>query len=89
MRQQRAEFSMLRIVVNINVWIRILLRGRTTLPILSAWQADRFQLITSQALLVSSWQILQQTYEVDDSPPVTGHYLTRSSQVSLGEDTTG
>ncbi len=42
---------MLRIVVDTNVWIRILLRGRATLPVLSAWQAGLFQLVTSQALL--------------------------------------
>ena len=42
---------MLRIVVDTNLWIRILLRGRATLPILTAWQADQFQLITSQPLL--------------------------------------
>ena len=42
---------MLRIVVDTNLWIRILLRGRATLPILTAWHADQFQLITSQPLL--------------------------------------
>ncbi len=42
---------MLRIVVDTNIWIRILLRGRVTLPILTAWQAQQFQLITSHALL--------------------------------------
>ncbi len=42
---------MLRIVLDTNIWIRILLRGRVTLPILSFWQGNRFQLITSQALL--------------------------------------
>ncbi len=42
---------MLRIVVDTNVWIRILLRGRITMPILAAWQAGQFQLITSQPLL--------------------------------------
>ncbi len=42
---------MLRIVIDTNVWIRILLRGRVTLPILTAWQTERFQLITSHALL--------------------------------------
>ena len=42
---------MLRIVIDTNIWIRILLRGRTTLPIMNAWQADLFQLITSLALL--------------------------------------
>lgn len=42
---------MLRIVIDTNIWIRILLRGRVTLPILNAWQAGGFQLITSHALL--------------------------------------
>lgn len=42
---------MLRIVIDTNIWIRILLRGRVTLPILSLWQGSRFQLITRQALL--------------------------------------
>jgi len=50
---------MLRIVIDTNIWIRILLRGEVTLPILTEWQAKRFQLITSQALLDeydSIWQ---------------------------------
>lgn len=42
---------MLRIVIDTNIWIRILLRGRVSLPILIAWQAKGFQLITSHALL--------------------------------------
>lgn len=42
---------MLRIVVDTNIWIRVLLRGRITLPIMNAWQDDQFLLITSQALL--------------------------------------
>ncbi|MBE2202184.1 MAG: putative toxin-antitoxin system toxin component, PIN family [Anaerolinea sp.] len=42
---------MLRIVIDTNIWIRILLRGRVTLPILNLWQNHQFQLITSQALL--------------------------------------
>ena len=42
---------MLRIVIDTNIWIRILLRGRLTLPILSAWHVGHFQLITSESLL--------------------------------------
>ena len=42
---------MLRLVIDTNIWIRILLRGRITLPILTIWQANQFQLVTSQALL--------------------------------------
>lgn len=42
---------MLHVVIDTNIWIRILLRGQTTLPILIAWQQRQFQLVTSQALL--------------------------------------
>lgn len=42
---------MLQIVIDTNIWIRILLGGSVTLPILSAWQTERFQLISSHALL--------------------------------------
>jgi putative PIN family toxin of toxin-antitoxin system len=50
---------MLRLVIDTNIWIRILLRGRVTLPILNLWQTNQFQLITSQALLdefANVWQ---------------------------------
>ncbi|MCA9979729.1 MAG: putative toxin-antitoxin system toxin component, PIN family [Anaerolineales bacterium] len=42
---------MLRIVIDTNIWLRILLGGRVTLPVLTAWQMNKFQLVTSQALL--------------------------------------
>ena len=42
---------MLRIVIDTNLWIRILLHGRVTLPVLNAWQAKQFHLVTSQELL--------------------------------------
>jgi uncharacterized protein len=41
----------LRVVIDNNIWIRILLRGRVTLPILEAFNADKFQLVISQVLL--------------------------------------
>lgn len=40
----------LKVVVDTNIWIRILLRGRVTLPILTAFNEDKFQLIMSQPL---------------------------------------
>lgn len=42
---------MKRIVVDTNLWIRILLGGPVTLPMLEAWQADKFLVIVSQPLL--------------------------------------
>jgi len=38
-------------VIDTNIWIRILLRGRVTLPILEAFNEDKFQLVISQALM--------------------------------------
>lgn len=40
-----------RVVIDTNIWIRILLRGRVTLPILAAFNADKFQLVISQPLM--------------------------------------
>lgn len=42
---------MLRIVVDTNIWIRCLLGGPVTLPILEAWLAERFQVVISEPLL--------------------------------------
>ncbi|MFQ4136889.1 putative toxin-antitoxin system toxin component, PIN family [Nodosilinea sp. PGN35] len=39
-----------RAVIDTNIWICILLRGRTTLPVLAAFNADQFQLVMSQPL---------------------------------------
>ncbi len=41
----------LRVVIDTNIWIRILLKGRVTLPVLEAFNEDRFQLVMSQVLL--------------------------------------
>ncbi|HEY9648689.1 MAG TPA: putative toxin-antitoxin system toxin component, PIN family [Chroococcidiopsis sp.] len=38
-------------MIDTNIWIRILLRGRVTLPILEAFNEDRFQLVMSQPLM--------------------------------------
>lgn len=40
-----------RVVIDTNIWIRILLKGRITLPILEAFNQDKFQLVMSQSLL--------------------------------------
>ncbi len=41
-----------RVVIDTNIWIRILLRGRVTLPILEAFNQDKFELVMSQPLMV-------------------------------------
>jgi uncharacterized protein len=40
-----------RVVIDTNIWIRILLKGRVTLPVLEAFNEDKFQLIMSQPLV--------------------------------------
>ncbi len=42
---------MLRIVVDTNLWIRALLGGRITFPILKAWQTGKFTVVVSQFLI--------------------------------------
>jgi putative PIN family toxin of toxin-antitoxin system len=41
----------LRVVVDTNLWIRALLGGRVTLPLLEAWRAQRFTVVVSHALV--------------------------------------
>jgi putative PIN family toxin of toxin-antitoxin system len=42
---------MLRVVVDTNIWIRTLLGGEVTLPILEAWRAGKFTVIVSRHLI--------------------------------------
>jgi putative PIN family toxin of toxin-antitoxin system len=61
---------MVRVVVDTNIWIRILLRGRVTLPVLAAWQNDQFRLITSIALVDeydAVWQRPRLSKRIDPS----------------------
>ena len=42
---------MLKIVIDTNIWIRALLAGPVTLPVLEAWLEKKFQVLISQPLL--------------------------------------
>ncbi|MEL7224728.1 MAG: putative toxin-antitoxin system toxin component, PIN family [Cyanobacteria bacterium P01_D01_bin.36] len=50
---------MLRVVIDTNIWIRILLRGRVTLPILAAFNQRKFQLVMSQFLFDELHEVWQ------------------------------
>ena len=50
---------MVRVVLDTNIWIRILLRGRVTLPILEAFNEGKFQLVMSQFLFDELHQVWQ------------------------------
>ncbi len=40
-----------RVVVDTNLWVRALLGGPSTLPVLEAWRAGKFLVLVSQPLL--------------------------------------
>ena len=42
---------MLDVVIDTNLFVRALLRGPITLPLIEAWRARRFRLITSEELI--------------------------------------
>lgn len=46
-----------RVVIDTNIWIRILLKGRVTLPVLEAFNDNKFQLVMSQPLLDELHQV--------------------------------
>jgi len=50
---------MLRIVVDTNIWIRTLLGGRVSLPVLVALREDKFKVIFSDALLKELKEVWQ------------------------------
>ena len=50
---------MLKVVIDTNIWIRALLSGRATLPVLEAWHAGKFGVIVSQPLLDELHEVWQ------------------------------
>lgn len=50
---------MLRLVIDTNIWIRTLLGGKLTLPILSAFQAGKFTVVFSDALMEELREVAQ------------------------------
>ena len=65
---------MLRIVVDTNIWIRALLGGQVSLPVLQALKENRFQLLISGALLAELETVVKRprlatrmaTQDIDD-----------------------
>lgn len=50
---------MLKIVIDTNIWVRALLAGRVTLPVLEAWRDGRFQVVVSEPLLAELAEVCQ------------------------------
>lgn len=50
---------MLRVVIDTNIWVRALLGGRISLPVLVALRTDKFKVIISDALLEELREVLR------------------------------
>jgi len=77
---------MLRVVIDTNLWIRALLGGRITLPLLEAWRRNEFTVIASQHLideLDNVWQRprLRQRINVRDAHLLIEQLRFRSEMV--------
>jgi hypothetical protein len=67
----------LRAVVDTNLFVRGLLKGPVTLPLIEAWKAERFKLVTSEKLLAELFEVLAR--------PKFRRYFTREDVEELGE----
>jgi uncharacterized protein len=79
---------MLRIVVDTNMWLRSLMGGPITLPLLIAWQEQRFQAIVSEELLaeltrISQRAALQGLIESSKADELIGQLIYRGLHVEL------
>lgn len=50
---------MLKIVIDTNIWIRALLAGRITIPVLEAWHKGKFHVLISPPLLEELENVLK------------------------------
>jgi len=64
-------------VVDTNLFVRGLLKGPVTLPLILAWKEERFKLVTSEALLAELFKVLAR--------PKFRRYFTREDIEELGE----
>lgn len=68
---------MLRAVIDTNLFVRGLLKGPVTTPLIEAWKAGRFTLVTSERLVAELFQVLAR--------PKFQQYVTRGDIRELGE----
>jgi len=72
-----AAKSMLRAVLDTNLFVRGLLKGPVTLPLIQAWKAGDFQLVTSEQMLAELFEVL--------SRPKFARYFTQDDARALGD----
>ena len=74
--RSHAAQSTLRAVVDTNLFVRGLLKGPVTLPLIQAWKAQRFQLVTSESMLAELFEVLTR--------PKFTRYFTQDDVRELG-----
>jgi putative PIN family toxin of toxin-antitoxin system len=67
---------MLKVVIDTNLFVRGLLKGPVTLPLIQAWREERFQLVTSEKLLTELFEVLAR--------PKFARYFTTDDVRQLG-----
>ena len=72
-----AQSSTPRVILDTNLFVRGLLKGPVTMPLIQAWRDGRFQLVTSEELLTELFEVL--------SRPKFARYFTRDDVWELGE----
>ena len=69
--------SIPRAVVDTNLFVRGLLKGPVSLPLIQAWKEEHFMLVTSEELLAELFEVLAR--------PKFRRYFTREDVEELGE----
>ncbi len=69
--------SMLRVVIDTNLFVRGLLKGPVTIPLMQAWKEQRFKLVTSEKLIAELFEVLAR--------PKFNRYFIKDDVWELGE----
>jgi len=69
--------SMLRVVIDTNLFVRGLLKGPVTIPLMQAWKEQRFKLVTSEKLIAELFEVLAR--------PKFNRYFIKDDVRELGE----
>jgi len=69
--------SIPRAVIDTNLFVRGLLKGPVTMPLMQAWKEHRFKLVTSEKLMAELFEVLAR--------PKFNRYFTKDDARELGE----
>jgi putative PIN family toxin of toxin-antitoxin system len=66
-----------KVVIDTNLFVRGLLKGPLTVPLMQAWKEHRFKLVTSEKLMAELFEVLAR--------PKFNQYFTKNDVRELGE----